>query len=117
MSAIGMVFPSVMSLGQTVGRAAPGAASALMGGLQFLFGAITAPIVGLFGESSSMPMAVIILIALLLAVLSLAGLARPWLRHGEISTSHRPGSPPGVSAWFVLPSGCREDRRVRAASG
>ncbi|MFI6451779.1 multidrug effflux MFS transporter [Streptosporangium amethystogenes] len=84
MSAIGMVFPAVMSLGQTLGRATPGAASALMGGLQFLFGAITAPIVGLFGESSSMPMAIIILITLLLAVLALVTLARPWLRHGEI---------------------------------
>lgn len=88
MSAIGMVFPAVMSLGQTVGRAAPGAASALMGGLQFLFGAIAAPIVGLFGESSSMPMAAIILIALLLAALALVGLAKPWLRHGEVVASH-----------------------------
>jgi len=82
-SGLGMIFPATMSLGQSLGRAAPGAASALIGGTQFLFGAIAAPIVGLFGESSSAPMAVIMLTALLLAVLSLTTLSRPWLRQGE----------------------------------
>jgi Bcr/CflA subfamily drug resistance transporter len=80
---IGLVFPGGMSIGQTVGRAAPGAASALLGGLQFLFGALAAPLVGLFGEDSSLPMALIMLIAVTAAGLALVGLARPWQRHGE----------------------------------
>ncbi|MGQ4432965.1 MULTISPECIES: hypothetical protein [unclassified Streptomyces] len=39
---IGMVFLSTLSIGQALGRNAPGAASALLGGLQFLFGALVA---------------------------------------------------------------------------
>ncbi|WP_344243696.1 multidrug effflux MFS transporter [Actinocorallia libanotica] len=82
---IGMLFPAAMTLGQTLGRAAPGAASALMGGLQFLFGALVSPLVGLFGESSSLPMALIMLASMLLAALALLTLARPWLRQGEVT--------------------------------
>ncbi|NDZ80867.1 multidrug effflux MFS transporter [Streptomyces sp. SID10853] len=82
-SGIGMIFPASMSLGQTLGRSAPGAASALMGGVQFLLGAVASPLVGLFGESSSMPMAVIMLVSLALSGAALLVLSRPWLRHGE----------------------------------
>ncbi|MBK3564168.1 multidrug effflux MFS transporter [Streptomyces sp. MBT62] len=80
---IGMVFPSTLSIGQALGRAAPGAASALLGGLQFLFGALAAPLVGLFGEDSSLPMAVIMLIAVVAAGVALVGMARPWEGQGE----------------------------------
>ncbi|WP_217553524.1 multidrug effflux MFS transporter [Streptomyces sp. GbtcB6] len=80
---IGLVFPSAMSIGQAVGRTAPGAASALLGGFQFLFGALTAPLVGVFGEDSSRPMALIMLSALVAAGLALVGLARPWEGCGE----------------------------------
>ncbi|KOG38564.1 multidrug effflux MFS transporter [Streptomyces resistomycificus] len=82
-SGIGLVFPAGMSIGQTVGRTAPGAASALVGGLQFLFGALASPLVGLFGEDSSLPMALIMLTAVAGAALALVGLARPWQGHGE----------------------------------
>ncbi|MEU8627993.1 multidrug effflux MFS transporter [Streptomyces sp. NPDC048669] len=85
MAGIGLVFPATMSIGQTLGRVAPGAASALLGGLQFLFGALAAPLVGVFGEDSSTPMAVIVLTALALAGLALILLARPWLSHGEVA--------------------------------
>lgn len=80
---IGMVFPSTLSIGQALGRNAPGAASALLGGLQFLFGALAAPLVGVFGEDSSLPMAVIMLIAVAAAGVALVGLARPWEGRGE----------------------------------
>ncbi|MFB4421370.1 hypothetical protein C5F59_009770 [Streptomyces sp. QL37] len=63
----------------------PGAASALMGGFQFTFGAIASPLVGLFGEDSSLPMALIMLIALAGAGLSPAGPARPWRGDGEVT--------------------------------
>ncbi|MFI6208103.1 multidrug effflux MFS transporter [Streptomyces sp. NPDC051041] len=80
---IGLVFPSGMTIAQGLGRGAPGAASALVGGLQFLFGAVASPLVGLFGEHSSLPMGLIMLGAAGAAALSLVGLARPWQRHGE----------------------------------
>ncbi|MFG2938808.1 multidrug effflux MFS transporter [Streptomyces sp. NPDC048282] len=84
---IGLVFPSAMSIGQAVGRTAPGAASALLGGFQFFFGALAAPLVGVFGEGSSLPMAAVMLIALVAAGLALVGLARPWLGRGEPLTA------------------------------
>ncbi|MFG3142318.1 multidrug effflux MFS transporter [Streptomyces sp. NPDC048211] len=83
-SGIAVIFPSTMSIGQSLGRSAPGAASALIGGLQFLFGAAASPLVGLFGEDSATPMAAVILISLALAGVCLVLLARPWLSHGEV---------------------------------
>jgi predicted MFS family arabinose efflux permease len=82
-SGIGLVFPGAMTIGQAVGRAAPGAASALMGGLQFLFGAVASPLVGVFGEDSSLPMALIMLGATAASALALVTLARPWRGYGE----------------------------------
>lgn len=80
---LGMVFPAVMSIAQTLGHRAPGAASALLGGLQFLFGALASPLVGLFGQDSSLPMALIMLTAVSAAGVALVVLARPWLGQGE----------------------------------
>ena len=54
-SGIGLVFPAGMSIGQAVGRAAPGASSALLGGLQFLFETLASPLVGMFGEDTPCP--------------------------------------------------------------
>lgn len=82
-SGIGMVFPAGMSISQAVGRGTPGSASALLGGLQFLFGALASPLVGLFGEDSSLPMALIMLTAVAAAGVALVALARPWRGEGE----------------------------------
>ncbi|GAB3586935.1 hypothetical protein GCM10027445_66420 [Amycolatopsis endophytica] len=82
---IGLIIPSAISLGQTPGRATPGAASALLDGLQFTLGALASPLVGLFGEDSSLPMAALMLIALVLAVLALVFLVRPARGHGEVT--------------------------------
>jgi Bcr/CflA subfamily drug resistance transporter len=80
---IGLVFPATMSIGQAIARHAPGAASALLGGPQFLLGALAAPLVGLFGTGSSLPMAAIMLVAAACALLALLTLVRPWEGHGE----------------------------------
>ncbi|MFI1972503.1 hypothetical protein BLA24_33185 [Streptomyces cinnamoneus] len=85
---VGLIFPAATTLGQALGRTAPGAASALLGGLQFLFGALASPLVGLFGETSSTPRALVMLVAVALAALALITLARPWLRHGETLTDN-----------------------------
>ncbi|WP_217237570.1 multidrug effflux MFS transporter [Streptomyces sp. AC555_RSS877] len=75
---IGGIFPATMSMGQSLGREASGAASALLGGTQFLFGALASPLVGAFGTASALPMAVTMLGALLCAALCLVFLVRPW---------------------------------------
>ena len=93
LGAIGLVFPAVMSIGQTLGRRSPGAASAVLGGLQFLCGALASPLVGLFGEGSSLPMALIMMIAVAAAVVALITMARPWHGEGEPSGSSGPRTP------------------------
>ncbi|MDX6744172.1 multidrug effflux MFS transporter [Actinocorallia sp. A-T 12471] len=80
---VGVIFPATMTIGQTLGRGAPGAASALLGGLQFLAGALVSPLVGLFGDASSLPMATIMLGAALLTVAALVVMARPGRGLGE----------------------------------
>jgi hypothetical protein len=80
---IGLIFPASMSIGQAQTRHAPGIASAVLGGLSFLLGALASPLVGLFGTGSSVPIAVIMLIALAAALLALLGHARPCEHDGE----------------------------------
>ncbi|MFS0820129.1 multidrug effflux MFS transporter [Bacillus sp. 1P02SD] len=53
-----------------------GSASALLGVLPFFFGSLTAPLVGLAGEYSAVPMGIIIFIACFFAFLSYYGLIR-----------------------------------------
>ncbi|MFI2718343.1 multidrug effflux MFS transporter [Streptomyces collinus] len=81
---IGSVFPASMSLGQSLGRTASGAASALLGGVEFLLGALASPLVGLFGTGSPKPMAVIMLSTMLCAALALVCLVRPWRPHDAL---------------------------------
>jgi DHA1 family bicyclomycin/chloramphenicol resistance-like MFS transporter len=88
MSAFGAVVPAAIALGQNLGRTSPGAASALLGGLQFTLGALASSLVGIFGESSSLPMASIMLGALILSTLALGVLVRPWQSHGEVTAAH-----------------------------
>jgi DHA1 family bicyclomycin/chloramphenicol resistance-like MFS transporter len=60
-SSIGLIMPQVTALALSgYGPAVAGAASAMIGTGQFLFGAVFAPLVGLGGKASGMPMAVVI---------------------------------------------------------
>ncbi|KIL50962.1 MFS transporter [Jeotgalibacillus campisalis] len=73
---IGIVSTSSFSLAmQTQGHIA-GSASALLGLLPFLLGSITAPLVGIAGEQTAVPMGVIMFTTSSLALLSYFGLAR-----------------------------------------
>jgi MFS transporter, DHA1 family, multidrug resistance protein len=83
LAGIGLVNPASATVGQVLGRDSAGAASALMGGFQFLLGAGASPLVGAIGTGSPLPMAIILLCATGLALLSLVFLARPWQRRGE----------------------------------
>jgi MFS transporter, DHA1 family, multidrug resistance protein len=71
---LGIIAATSFSLAiETQGHIA-GSASALLGLLPFVLGSITAPLVGIAGEYSAIPMALIILIASLLAFFSYYGL-------------------------------------------
>lgn len=80
---IGIVFPATMTVVQSLGHDAPGAASGLIGGGQFVFGAAASPLVGLFATATAIPMTVLILTAFAVSVLALFTIARPRQGHGE----------------------------------
>jgi DHA1 family bicyclomycin/chloramphenicol resistance-like MFS transporter len=74
-SAIGLTLPNSTALALT-GRPAnvAGSASALFGLLQYVVGAVAAPLVGLAGSRSATPMAVVIAASAAVGVVILAGL-------------------------------------------
>lgn len=59
-ASLGFVIPNATALALTDYPHAAGSASALLGAMQFLFGAATAPLVGVAGKESAVPMAVMI---------------------------------------------------------
>ncbi len=65
-----MMNPTSLSLAMQTQDRNAGSASALLGLFQFVFGATVAPIVGVFGTSTILPLATIILVSQLLIVLS-----------------------------------------------
>jgi DHA1 family bicyclomycin/chloramphenicol resistance-like MFS transporter len=71
-SSIGLVGPNATALALADHPHDAGAASALLGTSQFLLGAATAPLVGLAGEHTAVPMAVTIAVAVTLAAICAA---------------------------------------------
>ncbi|PWI05535.1 Bcr/CflA family drug resistance efflux transporter [Streptomyces sp. NWU339] len=78
MSAMGITMPNTQTLALMRTRQAAGAASALLGTASFLVGAIASPLVGIAGEDTAVPMAVVQLTAALAALACFTGLCRPW---------------------------------------
>lgn len=78
MSAMGITMPNTQTLALVRTRQAAGAASALLGTASFLVGAIASPLVGIAGEDTAVPMAVVQLTAALVALACFTGLCRPW---------------------------------------
>ncbi|MGW7519148.1 multidrug effflux MFS transporter [Streptomyces sp. NPDC054796] len=78
MSGMGLLMPNANSQGLMRAPHAAGSASALLGTSQFLVGAIASPLVGIAGEQTAVPMALVQLCALLLAAVAFVGLCRPW---------------------------------------
>ena len=76
-SAIGLTLPNSTALALT-GRPAnvAGSASALFGLLQYVVGAVAAPLVGLAGSHSATPMAIVIAASAAVGILLLMGLTR-----------------------------------------
>ncbi|MEU1593526.1 multidrug effflux MFS transporter [Streptomyces sp. NPDC005708] len=84
MSAMGLAMPNTQALALMRTRHNAGAASALLGTTSFLIGAVASPLVGIAGEHTAVPMAVVQLGATLVAVACFVALCRPW--------SGRPGA-------------------------
>ncbi|MFE0421626.1 Bcr/CflA family multidrug efflux MFS transporter [Streptomyces sp. NPDC058953] len=78
MSAQGLAMPNTQALALNRTPHAAGSASALIGTSGFLMGALVSPLVGLAGEDTAVPMAVVQLSCGLAAVTSFLVLCRPW---------------------------------------
>ncbi|MGR8010811.1 multidrug effflux MFS transporter [Streptomyces hypolithicus] len=81
MSAMGLALPNTNTLALTRTPHAAGSASALLGTSTFLTGAIASPLVGVAGEHTAVPMAVVQLTCALAALTAFVTLCRPWQRH------------------------------------
>ncbi|MFD5816920.1 multidrug effflux MFS transporter [Streptomyces sp. NPDC127038] len=77
MSAMGLTLPNTQALALMRVRNTAGSASALLGTSSFLIGAVASPLVGVAGEHTAVPMAVVQLVAALVAVACFVGLCRP----------------------------------------
>jgi DHA1 family bicyclomycin/chloramphenicol resistance-like MFS transporter len=77
MSAMGLTLPNTQALALMRVRHAAGSASALLGTSSFLIGAVASPLVGVAGEDTAVPMAVVQLAAALVALACFVGMCRP----------------------------------------
>lgn len=75
-SSIGLVMPNASSLALASHARSAGAASALLGVLQFVVGAVATPLVGLGGPGTAVPMAATMAGFALLALVAFVGLTR-----------------------------------------
>ncbi|MFG3001099.1 Bcr/CflA family multidrug efflux MFS transporter [Streptomyces sp. NPDC048340] len=78
MSAMGVVLPNTNALALMRTPHAAGSASALLGTSSFLVGAVASPLVGIAGEDTAVPMAVVQVACALLSVACFLGMCRPW---------------------------------------
>ncbi|MET7484619.1 multidrug effflux MFS transporter [Streptomyces sp. NPDC005538] len=87
MSAMGVALPNAQTLALMRTRHSAGSASALLGTSSFLIGAIASPLVGIAGEHTAVPMAVVQLVAALVAAACFMGMCRPWNRSWNTRTT------------------------------
>ncbi|MFI5755532.1 multidrug effflux MFS transporter [Streptomyces sp. NPDC051569] len=78
MSAMGLALPNTNAQALMRAPHAAGSASALIGTSSFLIGAIASPLVGVAGEGTAVPMAVVQVVCAVGAVGCFLGLVRPW---------------------------------------
>ncbi|MFV0130151.1 multidrug effflux MFS transporter [Streptomyces sp. HMX112] len=85
MSAMGLALPNTNAQALMRTPHAAGSAAALLGTSSFLVGAVASPLVGVAGEATAVPMAVVQLVCALGAVACFLGLCRPWQAREEAS--------------------------------
>lgn len=90
MSAMGVVLPNTNAQALMRTPHAAGTASALIGTSSFLVGAIASPLVGIAGEDTAVPMALVQLVCALLSAGCFLILCRPW-RSAPAGTSDPAG--------------------------
>ncbi|MGW4854435.1 Bcr/CflA family multidrug efflux MFS transporter [Streptomyces sp. NPDC004288] len=78
MSAMGLAMPNTNAQALMRTPHAAGSVSALLGTSSFLIGAVASPLVGIAGEHTAVPMAVVQLGCAVLALACFLGLCRPW---------------------------------------
>ncbi|WP_173869452.1 multidrug effflux MFS transporter [Streptomyces albus subsp. chlorinus] len=78
MSGMGLIMPNSNSQALMRTPHSAGSASALLGTSQFLVGAVASPLVGVAGERTAVPMALVQFSAVTLAAAAFVGLCRPW---------------------------------------
>ncbi|MER7947136.1 Bcr/CflA family multidrug efflux MFS transporter [Streptomyces sp. NPDC096079] len=83
MSAMGLAMPNTNAQALMRTPHAAGSASALLGTSSFLIGAVASPLVGIAGEHTAVPMAVVQLGCAVLALACFLGLCRPWRTAGS----------------------------------
>ncbi|GGS26744.1 Bcr/CflA family drug resistance efflux transporter [Streptomyces humidus] len=93
MSAMGVTLPNAQTLALMRVRHSAGSASALLGTSSFLIGAIATPLVGIAGEGTAVPMAVVQVAAALVASACFVVMCRPWTDAGTQDGDH-PGPGP-----------------------
>jgi MFS transporter, DHA1 family, multidrug resistance protein len=79
-SAIGLIFPTANALAMADYPDLAGTASSLQGLSQFVFGAIAAPLVGIAGEQTALPLGIVTTTASVCAITSFVGLVLPVVR-------------------------------------
>jgi DHA1 family bicyclomycin/chloramphenicol resistance-like MFS transporter len=89
MSAMGVTLPNAQSLALLRTKHSAGSASALLGTSSFLIGAIASPLVGMAGEGTAVPMAVVQLAAALVALLCFMTMCRPWNTRATVEGAER----------------------------
>ncbi|MBO3680634.1 multidrug effflux MFS transporter [Streptomyces sp. NEAU-YJ-81] len=87
MSAMGLAMPNTNAQALNRTPHAAGSASALLGTSTFLLGAVASPLVGIAGETTAVPMAVVQLVCALAAIACFMGLCRPWQRRTKQSVT------------------------------
>ncbi|WP_330177865.1 Bcr/CflA family multidrug efflux MFS transporter [Streptomyces sp. NBC_01498] len=78
MSAMGLAMPNTNALALMRTPHAAGSASALIGTASFLIGAVASPLVGIAGEGTAVPMAVVQVVCGAGSLLCFLALCRPW---------------------------------------
>ncbi len=72
----GLVTPNATAVALSQSSQTAGSASAILGTLQFMIGAVTAPLVGVAGRATALPMALLIAVLAGLAMLAFSSLTR-----------------------------------------
>ncbi|MET9776062.1 Bcr/CflA family efflux MFS transporter [Streptomyces sp. NPDC006367] len=87
MSAMGISLPNTQALALMRVERSAGSASALLGTSSFLIGAVASPLVGIAGEDTALPMAIVQLVAAVVALACFLGLCRTPARRARRTTA------------------------------